>query len=212
MHSYHQGKKPHDAIRSSKTCHYTQPATSCRTLSPGLYRRLAALLDGRRGNRLIDRSPAATFITKNSMRPVDVFALQKTIGSFIASIKPELDWLYATRCDRCGKEENGYTVFSQVFQCTKCLQRVGSLLRLRRGRRDDSMLANLKKITVCSHCHKKCLEEISTRGERFGSIPRIGWLSLPYRVRQPRQSELTMIQAHGSGSSRAIRPCEDQGD
>src|SRR5260221_6315050 len=62
---------------------------------------LAALMEGRAAVA-IDRSPAATFITKNHCTPVYVDALHKAFAELKAKVKPEIDWLYATRCDRCG--------------------------------------------------------------------------------------------------------------
>src|SRR5436309_5138682 len=64
MHSYHQGKKPHDAIREYIR-HYTKPGDLVLDIFSGSGGTiLAALLESRRGVA-IDRSPAATFITKN---------------------------------------------------------------------------------------------------------------------------------------------------
>jgi len=63
MHSYHQGKKPHDAIRQYIR-HYTQ--TGDVVLDPFCGSggtALAAMMEGRAAIA-IDRSPAATFITK----------------------------------------------------------------------------------------------------------------------------------------------------
>ena len=71
MHSYHQGKKPHDAIRQYIR-HYTEVGDL--VLDPFCGSggtALAALLEGRRAIA-VDRSPAATFITKNYITPVDV--------------------------------------------------------------------------------------------------------------------------------------------
>ena len=66
----------------------------------------------------IDRSPAATFITKNYCTPVDVIALKQAFEELKQKVKPEIDWLYETRCDRCdGPATTAYTVYSQVFQC-----------------------------------------------------------------------------------------------
>ncbi len=73
----------------------------------------------------IDRSPAATFITKNYCTPVDVHELQRAFEELKRKVKPEIDWLYETKCDRCGgKATTAYTVYSQVFQCPRCLEKV----------------------------------------------------------------------------------------
>jgi len=74
MHTY-WSKKPHDAIREYIR-HYTKPGDL--VLDPFCGSggtALAALMEGRKAIA-IDRSPAATFITKNYCTPVDVDELQ----------------------------------------------------------------------------------------------------------------------------------------
>ena len=131
---------------------------------------LAALMEGRKAIA-IDRSPAATFITKNYCTPVDPNALQAAFEELKCKVKPEMDWLYETRCDRCdGKAMTAYTVYSQVFQCPRCLTKV-SLFDCVEVE-GETAKGKPKKVNVCPHCHKKGHEEeISTRGEKFSSIP-----------------------------------------
>jgi hypothetical protein len=88
-----------------------------------------------------------------------------------AKVKPEIDWLYETKCDRCGgKATTAYTVYSQVFQCPRCMEKVALFDcpevegRTQKGKP--------KKIRVCPHCQKRGIqEEISTSGEKFGAEP-----------------------------------------
>jgi len=123
MHTY-WSKKPHDAIREYIQ-HYTKPDDL--VLDPFCGSggtALAALIDGRAAIA-IDRSPAATFITKGYCTPVDVHELRAAFEELKAKVKPEIDWLYETRCDRCGgKAITAYTVYSQVFQCPRCLNKI----------------------------------------------------------------------------------------
>src|SRR5713226_956945 len=116
MHTY-WSKKPHDAIRQYIE-HYTQPGDL--VLDPFCGSggtALAALMTGRAAIA-IDRSPAATFITKNYCMPIDATALNRAIEQLKQKVKPEIDWLYETRCDRCdGPATTSYTVYSQIFQC-----------------------------------------------------------------------------------------------
>ena len=169
MHTY-WSKKPHDAIRQY-IAHYTQPSDLvldpfCGSGSTAL----AALMEGRAAIA-IDRSPAATFITKNYCTPVDTRALQQAFEELKARVKPEIDWLYETRCDRCdGKATTGYTVYSQVFQCPRCLNKVPLF--------DCTEVEGLakngaqKQIRACPHCHALGnVEEISTRSKTFGAEP-----------------------------------------
>jgi adenine-specific DNA methylase len=123
MHTY-WSKKPHDAIRQYIR-HYTKPGDLVLDPMCGSGgTALAALMEGRKAIA-IDRSPAATFITKNYCTPVDVEELKIAFERLKEKVKPEIDWLYETRCDRCGgKASTAYTVYSQVFQCPRCLEKV----------------------------------------------------------------------------------------
>ena len=104
MHVY-WSKKPHTAIRQYVR-HYTRPGDI--VLDPFCGSggtALAALLEGRKAIA-IDRSPAATFITKNHCTPVDPDALREAFEQVKRDVQPEIDWLYETRCDRCGGQSD----------------------------------------------------------------------------------------------------------
>ncbi|GAB6274228.1 MAG: DNA methyltransferase [Peptococcaceae bacterium] len=169
MHTY-WSKKPHDAIRQYIR-HYTKPGDL--VLDPFCGSggtALAALMEGRKAIA-IDRSPAATFITKNYCTPVDADELQEAFEELKAKVKPEIDWLYETRCDRCGgKAATNYTVYSQVFQCPRCLEKVPLFDCIEVE--GWTQAGKPKKIKACPHCYKKGqTEEIKTTGDKFGAIP-----------------------------------------
>lgn len=169
MHTY-WSKKPHDAIRQYIR-HYTKPGDL--VLDPFCGSggtALAALMEGRKAIA-IDRSPAATFITKNYCTPVDVDELQKAFEELKRKIKPEIDWLYETKCDRCGgKATTAYTVYSQVFQCPRCLEKVPLFDCVEVE--GTTAKGKPKKVSACPYCHKRgIIEEISTRDEKFGTVP-----------------------------------------
>jgi DNA modification methylase len=169
MHRY-DSKKPHDAIRQYIR-HYTQPGDI--VLDPFCGSggtALAALIEDRKAIA-IDRSPAATFIAKSYCTPINSAQVQRAFKEIEHSVHDELEWLYETRCDRCdGKATTAYVVFSHVFQCSRCLQKVP--LFDCEDAEGTTGAGKPKKITVCPTCFKKGhLEEISTRGERFGAIP-----------------------------------------
>lgn len=173
MHTY-WSKKPHDAIRQYIR-HYTNPGDL--VLDPFCGSggtALAALMEGRKAIA-IDRSPAATFITKNYCTPVDVDELHKAFEELKRKVKPEIDRLYETRCDRCGgKATTAYTVYSQVFQCPRCLEKVPlfDCVEVTVERAKGKGERKEKKISACPHCHKRgIVEEISTRAEKFGAVP-----------------------------------------
>ena len=169
MHTY-WSKKPHDAIRQYIR-HYTQPGdvvldTFCGSGGTAL----AALMEGRAAVA-IDLSPAATFITKNYCTPVDVAALEEAFAELQAQVKSEMDWLYETRCDRCdGRATTGYTVYSYIFQCPRCLEKIPLFDCVEAE--GETAKGKPKKISACPHCFTRGhVEEISTRSERFEAMP-----------------------------------------
>jgi 16S rRNA G966 N2-methylase RsmD len=170
MHVYHLGKKAHGPIRQYIS-HFTNPGDIvfdpfCGSGSTAL----AVLLDGRKAIA-IDRSPAATFITKNHCTPVDTERLRLAFKKVRKDVQPEIDWLYETRCDRCGgKATTGYTVYSQVFQCPRCLSKI-PLSDCGDGE-SESIAGKTKSVNVCPKCQKEGFTEIiRSQSEKFGYVP-----------------------------------------
>jgi len=168
MHTY-WSKKPHDAIRQYIE-HYTRPGhlvldSFCGSGSTAL----AALMSGRKAIA-IDRSPAATFITKNYCTPVDVTALKQAFEELKQKVKPEIDWLYQTRCNRCdGPATTTYTVYSQVFQCSRCFEKM-PLFDCRTI--ETTIEGKVEKVKVCPYCYESGFEEvIRSQSQKFGAIP-----------------------------------------
>jgi DNA modification methylase len=169
MHTY-WSKKPHDAIRQYIR-HYTQPGDIVLDpLCGSGGTALAALMEGRAAVA-IDLSPAATFITKNYCTPVDMEELQRAFEKLRAKVKSEIEWLYETRCDRCdGQATTAYTVYSYVFQCPRCLEKVPLFDCVKAM--GQTAKGTPKKIKACPYCYSRGhVEEISTRSERFGPVP-----------------------------------------
>ncbi|MCI0526656.1 MAG: hypothetical protein L0Y56_04280, partial [Nitrospira sp.] len=131
---------------------------------------LAALMEGCKAIA-IDRSPAATFITKNYCTPVDAEKLKEAFEELKRKAKPEIDWLYETRCNRCdGKATTAYTVYSQIFQCTRCLEKV-PLFDCEEVE-GQTAAGKPKKVNVCPHCYKRGHHEvIRSQSEKFGAVP-----------------------------------------
>lgn len=169
MHTY-WSKKPHDAIQRYIQ-HYTQPNDLvidpfCGSGGTAL----AALMEGRAAIA-IDLSPAATFITKNYCTLVDVDDLQHAFEELQHKVKPEMDWLYETRCDRCdGRATTAYTVYSYVFQCPRCLEKV-ALFDCPEVQ-SQTVAGKPKAIRICPNCQKRGhQEEIKSSGIRFDPVP-----------------------------------------
>jgi DNA modification methylase len=169
MHVY-WSKKPHTAIRQYIR-HYTQPGDL--VLDPFCGSggtALSALLEGRKAIA-IDRSPAATFITKNHCTPVDSEELQAGFEQVKKAIKDEIDWLYETRCDRCGgKAITGYTVYSQVFECPRCLTKIA--LYDCGLEESETAAGKAKTVNVCPICQRNGFTEtIRAQSEKYGFVP-----------------------------------------
>ena len=169
MHTY-WSKKPHDAIRQY-IHHYTQPGDI--VLDPFCGSggtALAALMEGRTAIA-IDLSPAATFITKNYCTPVDAAELQSAFEDLQRKVKSEMDWLYETRCDRCdGRATTAYTVYSYVFQCPRCLEKV-PLFDCPEAQ-SQTAAGKPKTIRICPLCQKHGHEEeIKTSSMRLNPVP-----------------------------------------
>jgi hypothetical protein len=170
MHTY-WSKKPHDAIRQYIR-HYTKPGDL--VLDPFCGSggtALAALMEGRKAIA-IDRSPAATFITKSYCTPVDMDEFQRAFEELERKLQPEMDWLYETRCDRCGgKATTVSTIYSHVFQCPRCMEKVPLFDCVEIGG-ETGTSGEGKSFMACPYCHKRGhVEEISTRGERLAAVP-----------------------------------------
>lgn len=170
LHIY-WSKKPHDAIRQY-IGHYTHPGDLVLDPFCGSGGTALAALMGGRNAIAIDLSPAATFITKNYCTPVNVNELQRAFAELERKVKPEMEWLYATRCDRCdGRAQTAYTVYSQVFHCGRCLQEVPLFDCIEVE--GQTAAGKPKRITICPYCHERGIEEeISTRSsEKLGAVP-----------------------------------------
>jgi hypothetical protein len=114
-------------------------------------------------------------ITKNYCTPVNVREMKAAFEELKAKVKPEIDWLYETKCDRCGgKATTVYTVYSQIFQCPRCLTKIPLIdcieIDVGRGEKGGGK-GGIKRL--CPHCYKFGIEEkISPKGNlKLGFIP-----------------------------------------
>jgi 16S rRNA G966 N2-methylase RsmD len=163
-------KKPHDAIRQYIR-HHTKPGDIVLDPFCGSGGTIvSALLEGRKAIA-IDRSPAATFITKNYCTPFDASESREAFWDLSRKVAKEMRWLYGTKCDRCeGDAKIVYTVYSQIFQCPRCLKKVAlfdCVSVKRRTTTDKEVNAN-----ACPYCYPKGhIEIIRSQSEKLGYIP-----------------------------------------
>ena len=120
LHGYHLGKKPHDAIRAYVR-HFTDPGDLVLDPFSGSgSTALAALLEQRK-SIAIDASPAATFIARYYVTPIDPNDFAERFDVMVDRVRDELSWLYSTTCHRCGGPASlHYVVYSNTYPCPVC--------------------------------------------------------------------------------------------
>jgi hypothetical protein len=103
--------------------------------------------------------------------PVDPNQLRLAFEKVRKEVQAEIDWLYETRCDRCGgKATTGYTVYSQVFQCPRCLTKI-PLYDCGVDEAETST-GKTKPVNVCPTCKANGFTEvIRSQSEKFGFVP-----------------------------------------
>lgn len=151
---------------------------------------------------LMDASPAAAFISHCYTHPVapdELLAaydemmsspypddlrrkLKRIAGRDVENLQQELDWLYETKCDRCGgPARTEYVVYSERFQCPRCGKvvplfdcpevKVPYLVGGKRSQKTEE-----KDRRVCPHCLRECGDAkkefvVSARSKKFGPVP-----------------------------------------
>lgn len=151
MHPY-WSKKPHGAIRRY-ILHYTKEGDLVLDPFTGSGGTNSVACQVNRPNVGIDISPASTFITRHLCTPHNPRVIEILYQKMVHELKQVRAYLYSTQCHRCsGKAEVQYLVWSQTYQCSKCLEIV-------------SHYACIK-----GNC-PNCGEKIKTNQKRFGYIP-----------------------------------------
>ena len=171
MHTY-WSKKPYTAI-IEYIKHYTKPGDLVLDPMCGSGgTALAALIVDRKAIA-IDLSPAATFITKNYCTPVDVRQFKTAFLNLERAIASEINWLYETQCDRCGKRAiTQFVVYSQTYRCPRCLENVPLFDCVQAKIPKKTNPNETKTARVCPFCNTRGhFEEISTKTEPLGSVP-----------------------------------------
>jgi 16S rRNA G966 N2-methylase RsmD len=187
---------------------------------------------------LVDASPAAAFISHCYIHPVDSDELQKAYDKMMAepypddlkkklkkvakrdivSLQQELDWLYETKCDRCGgPATTEYIVYSEQFQCPRCGKVVAlsdcpevKVPYLMGGKKRQ--IIEQKDRRVCPHCWKTYGKPdqafvISPRAKHFGATPvLVNYLCLGKC--SPKGSERRHDEPRSSRKGRVFEECD----
>lgn len=168
LHGY-DSKKPHDAL-AKYIKHFTKEGDLVLDPFIGSGMTAVASLKSERKCIAIDCSPLATFVTYNYCNPVDVNELSKSANRIMDLVEKKCNGLYDTVCATCNdKADIYYTVYSQTYECKRCLNIVTLFDAL--GNKDGNSEETDFKAT-CPICESKGIQEkISNRQERKGYVP-----------------------------------------
>jgi predicted RNA-binding Zn-ribbon protein involved in translation (DUF1610 family) len=121
-HSFHTKVPPEGIV--PYILHYTEPGDLILDPFAGSgMTGVAALMTGRRAI-LNDLSPAACHIAHNYCTLCDIEALKREFARIVAELQEEFDWLYGTTHDDGTPATIQYTIWSDVFRCCRCGERL----------------------------------------------------------------------------------------
>lgn len=168
LHAY-DSKKPPDAVRQYIE-HFTKPGDLVFDPFVGSGMTAVASLLSRRKCLAVDLSPLAVFVTSQYCSPVSIAELHKATQRVLRRLDTDRQRLYATTCGRCGKSAEIYfTVYSQTYQCARCMSIVPIFDALAC---QDPAEDSEKFEPFCPKCSARGVaERISTRQKRHGYMP-----------------------------------------
>ena len=170
MHKY-WARKPHNVV-GEYIEHYSKKGEI--VLDPFVGSGVTAIEALKRGRKAIaiDVDPISTFITRMTLKPVDIKKFKEAFKQIEKSVRKEIEKLYTTTCPKCGQEcLEAYVVWSDVVQCDVCKERV---VIAKATKKEKSFVCssghelNLKNVVdvepveIGCEC-KKCLEETNKR-------------------------------------------------
>ena len=168
LHSY-DSKKPPEAVQQYIE-HFTKEGDLVFDPFIGSGMTAVASLRSRRKCLAIDLSPLAAFITSQYCSPVNLDDLNKAVQSLGYKLRKERERLYATTCGHCGNKAEIYsTVYSQTYQCERCM----AIVPLFDAIKTSESIGNEDKFNAfCPNCAARGVSEsISTRQKRHGYVP-----------------------------------------
>ena len=123
MHKY-WARKPHNVV-GEYIEHYSRKGEI--VLDPFVGSGVTAIEALRRGRKAIaiDIDPIATFITRMTLKPIDIKKFKEAFKQIEKSVRKDIEKLYTTTCPKCGQERlEVYVVWSDVVQCDVCKEKV----------------------------------------------------------------------------------------
>jgi DNA modification methylase len=176
LHIY-WSKKPHAAIHEYIE-HYTKPGFLVLDPFAGSGgTALCALFQGCNAIA-IDLSPAATFITKYYCTPLKLDEFQLVFNEFNKKIEAEIKWLYEARTSDGKKAHVAYTIWAQVYRCSKCLSFIplSSCVEVPAYNKDGTprktRTGEQATEFACPHCYEHdTIQIIDPGSKRYGRVP-----------------------------------------
>jgi DNA modification methylase len=123
MHKY-WARKPHNVV-GEYIEHYSRKGEI--VLDPFVGSGVTAIEALKCGRKAIaiDVDPIATFITRMTLKPVDIRKFKEAFKRIEKNVRREIEKLYTTTCPKCGKESlEAYVIWSEVVQCDQCKEKV----------------------------------------------------------------------------------------
>jgi hypothetical protein len=170
MHKY-WARKPHNVV-GEYIEHYSRKGEI--VLDPFVGSGVTAIEALKRGRKAIaiDIDPIATFITRMTLKPIDIKKFKEAFKQIEKSVRKDIEKLYTTTCPRCGQEcLEAYVVWSDVVQCDVCKEKVVMAKATKKEKSfvcssghklNPKNVVDVEPVEIGCEC-KKCLEETNNR-------------------------------------------------
>jgi len=120
----------------------------------------------------IDLDPIATFITRMTLKPINVKKFREAFKQIEKDVRKDIEKLYTTTCPNCGQEcLEAYVVWSDLVKCETCDEKVVMAKATRKGKSylcssghtlNPNNVVDAEPIEIGCEC-KKCLEKSDKR-------------------------------------------------
>jgi len=123
MHKF-WARKPHNVV-GEYIEHYSRKGEI--VLDPFVGSGVTAIEALKRGRKAIaiDLDPIATFITRMTLKPIDIKKFKEAFKQIEKNVRKGVEKLYTTNCPECGHEcLEAYVIWSDVVQCDVCKEKV----------------------------------------------------------------------------------------